>query len=705
MINSLHIVIGLRSILVFKAVLISIGRGAQIQRDCPDDICNYGSHGHVSCRGLGLDYIPRLPNDTEVLDLSDNIFNSLNNITFQNISGLPIRDLSLSNCNISEIEEDSFTSLPLIETLDLSRNTFTSNSSILKIGLASLNRSKIKTLNLSSQALGSMSLRLDTFDGLSGTLLETLILRDGYLEKIEEDIFSKLKYLTTLDVSNNNIRDIKLKGLRNLTTLVMNKNRLYKIPRFCKKRPIINLVPNLKYLFLSNNHISDLRKPARYGTCLPQLKKLYLTFNPIGVIHAEQFLPLKSLEVLDLDFMLVLGLSIERHAFSSSSLKMIRLGAFKHIVTDQQLNMFENCSSLQKLEMTNIKLNKLSDKDMRKLFRPILNLTLLAIRYAFLSYVPSIVSEMRNLERLSLYNNYISHWTPDTFQSLTKLIYINLKGNRITVVNETSFPKTILSQIEKLILIYNPFSCTCDNYWFINWAKKNREKLLNNFPDTFKCYSPPNLNDRPMSWYNPNYLECRGLQPYETAIVVAGTILLVFLTAGLLYIRYRWHLRYYIYLLRSKKEKYQILHSDEFKYDAFVAYTSDDRSWVISNLMAVLEGQHNFSLCLHERDFLPGKTIIDQISTTIKHSRKVILVLSNNFAKSQWCQYEILLAQHRFLEEGGNSLILILLDEIKGKYMTNCLGMLLRTMTYITWTDNAEGKKLFWHKMILSMNS
>ena len=353
--------------------------------------------------------------------------------------------------------------------------------------------------------------------------------------------------------------------------------------------------------------------------------------------------------------------------------------------------------------MTNLKLGTLSHTQITQLFGPIRNLTLLAIRHANILYIPSVISEMTNLEMLSLHDNLISHWHPDTFNGMTRLTYINLSNNKITVINDTSFCSRFLERVQTMLLIYNPISCTCDNYWFIQWAKENKRKLNYQFPDQLKCYSPPRLNDRPIAMYDPLYLECHGLEQYQLAIVSAGSVLVIIIILIVLYKRYKWHIKYYMYLMHSKRETQNMSYDGHYRYDAFVAYVSYDRHWVLSNLMAKLEGELGYKLCLHERDFLPGQTILDQISQTIQHSRKVILVLSDNFAKSQWCQYEILLAQHRLMEDGGNVLILIMLEEIRGKYMTNCLSMLLRTMTYTKWTTNPDGKKLFWNKITLAM--
>ncbi|KAK3091594.1 hypothetical protein FSP39_021019 [Pinctada imbricata] len=718
----------------------------ELSTQCPTDICTC-KKGIVKCVNRGLDYIPPLPKDTIELDFSHNILNSLDKSTFNNISGIKIRKLSVSNCNITDVAEDAFFSMRTILALDMSGNMLDFNLSTLSVGLRGLNKSNIKSLNLSAQKSFNPFIKNDAFDGLSGTTIQSIVLRDGHLRQIDGKLVSKLKCLVFFDLSNNDIieanfkgfntlqrldissneltnlnipsgldnliwlnvsdnyvKDVQLRKLKSLRGLDLSENEMFTVPSFCD---LFNstYVPNLKYLNMTSNHISELWHYEENRNCLPNVRKLLLSFNPIGIFRSKQFFSMKNLESVDLNPILVTRLLIEKQAFSSKNLKQLAIGVFKQVIVKEQIQMFENCSALKKLVLNGFKFNKVSDQDLSTMFRPIKHITSLSILHSDLKYIPSVISSMSQIGILRLDSNFISHWEENTFRSLTNLKKIDLSSNAITVINQTSFPSEILANIRQIDLWYNPFSCTCENYWFINWGNNNKKKLRYAFSRKYICNSPPRLNYRPMSWYNPTYMECHGLESYQISIVLVGSFLLVVLITAIPYRKYKWHLRYYIYLLRSKKEKYNIIPNDDFKYDAFVAYTSDDRSWVISNLMAVLEGQHNFSLCLHERDFLPGLTILDQIAETIKHSRKVILVLSNNFAKSQWCQYEILLAQHRFLEEGGNSLILILLSDIKQKYMTNCLGMLLRTMTYISWTENSEGKKLFWGKLIVSMKS
>jgi hypothetical protein len=47
-----------------------------------------------------------------------------------------------------------------------------------------------------------------------------------------------------------------------------------------------------------------------------------------------------------------------------------------------------------------------------------------------------------------------------------------------------------------------------------------------------------------------------------------------------------------------------------------------------------------FSGCIDDRDFTPGIPILDNTVDAIHSSYKVILVLTDHFVSSQWCQYE-----------------------------------------------------------------
>ena len=84
------------------------------------------------------------------------------------------------------------------------------------------------------------------------------------------------------------------------------------------------------------------------------------------------------------------------------------------------------------------------------------------------------------------------------------------------------------------------------------------------------------------------------------------------------------------------------------EYDAFVSYGHGDSHWVLHELRPYLEDHEpHFRLCIHERDFLAGPTVVNNISAAINASRRTIVILSNSFLQSHWCRFEFKLAHSK----------------------------------------------------------
>lgn len=76
------------------------------------------------------------------------------------------------------------------------------------------------------------------------------------------------------------------------------------------------------------------------------------------------------------------------------------------------------------------------------------------------------------------------------------------------------------------------------------------------------------------------------------------------------------------------------------KFHLFVSYSSMDATWT-HELIGRLETDHpGLRVCLHERDFTPGRNILENMAECIHQSQKVLLVLSQDFVQSRWCLLE-----------------------------------------------------------------
>ena len=76
-------------------------------------------------------------------------------------------------------------------------------------------------------------------------------------------------------------------------------------------------------------------------------------------------------------------------------------------------------------------------------------------------------------------------------------------------------------------------------------------------------------------------------------------------------------------------------------FDAFVLYHFDsDDDFVVSCVLPELEETRDFKLCIHSRNFTPGRDIKDNIEEAIEGSNSAIILLSQGFVDSIWCKEE-----------------------------------------------------------------
>jgi TIR domain len=140
---------------------------------------------------------------------------------------------------------------------------------------------------------------------------------------------------------------------------------------------------------------------------------------------------------------------------------------------------------------------------------------------------------------------------------------------------------------------------------------------------------------------------------------------------------------------------------ETFLYDVFVSYSEQNREWVLEEFIPNVEQRESINVCLHERDFQVGYGILENIVSCMDRSRCLLLLVSENFLLSQWCQFEMNLAQHRLLETRREKLILVLLEDIPTRKQPKTLKYLMRTKTYIKWPQNGgkEERQVFWKRL------
>ncbi|XP_005516610.1 PREDICTED: interleukin-18 receptor 1 [Pseudopodoces humilis] len=104
---------------------------------------------------------------------------------------------------------------------------------------------------------------------------------------------------------------------------------------------------------------------------------------------------------------------------------------------------------------------------------------------------------------------------------------------------------------------------------------------------------------------------------------------------------------------------------DGKEYDAFVSYLKDcvspideEREFALKILPMILEENFGYKLCIFERDIFPGGAFVDDIHSFIDKSRRLIIILSQNYVSDR-AIYELESGLHKALVERKTKIILI----------------------------------------------
>ncbi|XP_026531099.1 toll-like receptor 6 [Notechis scutatus] len=325
-----------------------------------------------------------------------------------------------------------------------------------------------------------------------------------------------------------------------------------------------------------------------------------------------------------------------------------------------------------------------------------------------------------NIQMLDLQSNQISA-VPKEIIDLTALKELNLASNRLNafpgcghfrnlqVLNvETNFVLDQFSEffqtcqnIRRLKGGHNPFRCHCELRQLIH-LQKQESVALAGWPDAYMCEYPSDLRGTLLKDFHISELEC-NVALLITVILAVG----LFVIAVVAFFCVRFDVPWYLKMIcrwsqvkhRLWKNKSEEI-SESIQYHAFVSYSEHDANWVKSELIPNLEKEGgSLKICQHERNFIAGKSIVENIIDCIEKSYKSIFVLSPNFVQSEWCHYELYFAHHKLFSENANGLILILLESIPpyiipARYYK--LKALMSKRTYLEWPKDKRKHAFFW---------
>ncbi|XP_061187150.1 toll-like receptor 2 type-2 [Saccostrea echinata] len=164
--------------------------------------------------------------------------------------------------------------------------------------------------------------------------------------------------------------------------------------------------------------------------------------------------------------------------------------------------------------------------------------------------------------------------------------------------------------------------------------------------------------------------------------------------------KYRVHVDYVIFRLRSRwKGIVHVVNTKTYRFDAFVSYAEEDYDLACAILYQELK-RLGFEISLPDVDFIPGKSKAKQLLQCIDESRKVIIIVTENFLKSGWNSYAVqMVVTHAFHNHRDKSIIVIIKDGIAIERMHKDLRYIWWSIISIRWPETEENMNTFWEEL------
>ncbi|KAM9354895.1 toll-like receptor 5 [Pholidichthys leucotaenia] len=570
-----------------------------------------------------------------------------------------------------------------------------------------------------------------TFEGLKNSAVTYLDLSKNRVFALHRAVFSHLKDVATIDVSQNKINQINYKafsGLQgSLKVLNLSINLLGEIHSYT-----FNSLTELQVLDLSYNHIGVLGYEAFSG--LKTLQVLNLTSNALRHLNSPASLP--SLEFLYLD---------HNKLTSVDKIDVLGINTISVDVGNNKLTNMEDVYTI----LTNLKyLRKLSYGGNAILWCSVdrgitiphnNSLEVLDLHDSSLQIIwvqgmcLHLFDHLKNLLWLDLSFNSLMTLPHAIFNRLSSLVVLDLSSNALTFLETDVFPATLkildlsknflsspdpktFQSLTFLSLEANRFYCDCHLESFINWVNTTNITFLFNVKE-YRCEFPAAVHGLLLLEYQAIIEPCEkddenAVQDIKFVLFCSSAILIIsVLLIRIIYSHFRGHIfvSYRKIVGRVVQGPKAPCPQDKLKYDVFLCFNNNDYRWVEAALLKKLDNQFSeeniFRCCFEGRDFLPGGDQFSNIRDAVWGSRKTVCIISRPFLKDGWCMEAFTLAQGRMLEEMTNTLIMLVVGKVPHHQLMKCntVRAFVQRREYLTWPEDPQDIEWFYERLISTL--
>ena len=660
---------------------------------------------------------------------------SLTNLTFQNIFAPSLVSLHLSHCNISTVDAGTFMLLTELNYLNLSFNMALGFPSLRNVSYG-LQFTQISVLDYSKvyKAFGLMTqINRCDLEFLQNTTLKEIHVNNNRLSLVEINAVMWLpRSLEIVYAEENklqfgnyvfqlgcicNLKRIELSGQSDCyhTSNYFSECEIKENNRDTSggcpiTRGVCEECSSALGECPNNDNLSGIAIPDKLETVNIRNTNLHSESNGLKTPW-----PIRN-NLRSLDISNNVLQSWTEPMILLNNLKLLNLS--NNFGIDISREFFTNVPNVENLDASNNRIGPKLAKDVDGvIFQKLTCLRFLNISNNWIEYLPfDIFKYTTSVWHLDLSFNRLENIS-FKYQHLEHLSHLYLGSNRLSTV-----PVPLLEQIEinsisrnsksqnNIDLTNNLLDGSCKNLEFISWLNDHTIYFRNIEEYQFRKDDGEIISFMNMSGKFGMFENHCNPPDYTSIYIVSVCFILIFIcvTIGGILHRYRWRIRYFYYMAKNRYGGYVPVRcnddNDNYQYDIFISYANDDYRFATGEMYNTLDAA-GLSVCLHQKDFLPGSYIAENILRAIKNSRKTVIVLSPAFLDSKWCMYEFNMARMEGIYgRDGESIVFVLMyEEIDMSRISEEMRECLESESYLAYPQEEEERPYFWEMLSRSL--
>ena len=354
----------------------------------------------------------------------------------------------------------------------------------------------------------------------------------------------------------------------------------------------------------------------------------------------------------------------------------------------------------------------ISGENARQLFKNNIKLKYLDFSYLGLNVLnPDLLKPLKNLEVLNISMNELVKL--NGIEQLPSLLTLDASYNMLVHLPYDAMMhlKRVAEKKKRQALLNitgNGLICSCASINMIKIFQKyarSRYLFIPNWDDGMLQCILVNNGTRVSLKHALNILIEQCHQKEMVSIVFLGVVFpatIIGILVFFLIFRHRWKFGYLWYTATFKLyPPPSSVSVPKFLFDGFISYNCRNQQWVNEYLVTNLQ-KRGYLLCVDYIEFMPGFCIVDNIIWAVQSSRSTILVITERYIKSGWCDFELRFAQAHHLQHKRGRMVAIVFPEVirlLKKHDLPSVRALLDTVVCLEWPDGKYERMVFWMKL------